>query len=184
MNLIIAAALFGAGYFYRDHHVYTRPVYYRSGHDRPDTFRQYFKNLAMDKMDLLFYAKDSNRNRKGYKPKIKYEPRRSSYFSGNPIVGTHNSNIYRIDSDTYCSNDGKYSKAYLTVYDDRIIDDMSGNEISYETFEKCVSKKIADYVTKDNMEYFSDSLYVRNEILSTDYEIVRINKVYDELDDE
>lgn len=176
MNLIIAAALFGAGYIYRDHHVYTKPVYYRSGHDRPDTFRQYFKNLAMDKMDLLFYAKDSNRNRKGYKPKIKYEPRRSSYFSSNPSVDSYDSNIYRIDSDKYYSNDGKYSKAYLIVYNDSIVDDASGDQITYETFEKLVGKEIADYVT-NNMEHSPSSLYVRNEIFNTDYEIVRINSM-------
>ena len=76
MNLITALALFGAGYIYNEKHS-TRPKInysYTPYKNEERTISQYFKNLAMDKMDLLFYGGTGNRNNR----KVSYK----KYFDG------------------------------------------------------------------------------------------------------
>lgn len=78
MKLLTAVGLIGIGYMVKDRTFY-RPRYHQN-----NTLSQYLKNVAMDKMDILFYGVSSNRNRTpGSAPRYAYResPNYSDYIS-------------------------------------------------------------------------------------------------------
>lgn len=77
MKLLTAVGLIGIGYMVKDRTLY-KPRYHQNG-----TFSQYLKNVAMDKMDILFYGMGSNRNQVPGSERYAhhYEPKYSDYIS-------------------------------------------------------------------------------------------------------
>ena len=74
MKLLTAVGLIGIGYMAKDR-VFYKPRYHQNG-----TLSQYLKNVAMDKMDILFYGMSGNRNRTpGSAPRYTYREVRPNY---------------------------------------------------------------------------------------------------------
>ena len=79
MNLIKAAVLIQIGYILRDQHLAPRKVQYVGRYsEKQNSLGEYFKNLSMDKMDMIFYGAHGNRN--GALKQFR-EPRRPAYAS-------------------------------------------------------------------------------------------------------
>ena len=77
MNIIGIAALFGAGYVYNDYRKSVKqytPSYYLNSNGHPASIKQYLKNVAMDKMDDIFYGRKRKHSKKPFaERKINYK---------------------------------------------------------------------------------------------------------------
>lgn len=104
MKLINALVLFGAGYIYHDT-VKPKAYSYYPNKNGNRTLRQYFKNLAMDKMDALFYAKTGKRNdiaRKAQESSMSYCYPKIENTESNDEIPTLVDPLFKSRDDAYC----------------------------------------------------------------------------------
>lgn len=168
MSILSVIALFGAGYMYRDYSQYKtwrRPVNYNYGgysYNRPQTIKQYLKNVAMDKMDVIFY---------GTKPKKEGESAsvtNDKYYE-RVQKGLKNYISHEIDQDKYYDDSSaEYEKETIYAFADHF-EDSFGDRINSETVESYIGPTLMWKIAELDK---GGSMYVRNKDKKIDYEII------------
>ena len=178
MSILSVIALFGAGYMYRDYSQYKtwrRPVNYNYGgysYNRPQTIKQYLKNVAMDKMDVIFYGEKKKQKRQMVDC--------SEYYKRvcNGIKNYDSNRQYEITQDEYydysSADYDDYDKQTFYMYADRFEDSFE-DRISRDTIEAYIGSDMMKRVV-DLGE--GDAMYIRDDKNKIDYEIIMEDEKY------
>lgn len=175
MSILSVIALFGAGYMYRDYTQYKtwrRPVSYNYGgysYNRPQTIKQYLKNVAMDKMDVIFYGEKKKQKRQTVDC--------SEYYKRvcNGIKNYDSNRQYEITQDEYYDySSDDYDKETIYVFSDHF-EDSFGDRINSETIESYIGPTLMWKIAELDE---GGSMYVRNKDKKIDYEFIMEDEKY------